>query len=510
MKFPLSKLDRCSVPNLKISMKLKISISRVVAIACLCVTLATSSIFWYGDLAAATRPASVLSLLNTRPKPQPLNGQNLQRSLDRNDPVDVIRQVELGWQYQYEAYYQGKLKSQYLELPEIQQQLAKLDSRSVRVGDSLPLGTASARAERLRQRHTRTKSALLYAIPRPNGLHLILVSAQGSPVIRTVNEANAKTLPEVSKTLRLNIVNPQTISAEYLPPAQQLDRWLIQPVAADLKAQKIDTILFCLGTGLRGLPLAALHDGRQFLVERYNLGIIPAFNLLDRRSQSLPGSQVLAMGAAKFSDNDNLPAVPLELETITQKGFWPGRVLLNEAFTLARFRQARSRIPYEIVHLATHADISAKSVKDSYIQFWDRRLQLDEVRNLRLDEPAVQLLVLSACRTALGTPNAELGFAGLAVQSGAKAVLASLWAVDDVGTLVLMSDFYQQLKTAPLKSNALRSTQLAMLKGILTFKNSKISSRSRGSLPSELQPLVDRDLSHPYYWAAFTTIGNPW
>ena len=456
-------------------MKLKIFILRVLAIACIWIALATANIYW-GDLATATRPTPVVSLaLNVRPKPQALNGQNLQRSLDRNDPVDVVRQVELGWQYQYEAYYQGKLKSQYLELPEIQQQLAKLD------------------------RSTKTKSALLYAVPRPTGLHLILVSAQGLPVIRTVKDANAKTLPEVSKTLRLNIVNSQTISTEYLPPAQQLDRWLIQPVAADLKAKKINTILFCLGTGLRGLPLAALHDGRQFLVERYNLGIIPAFNLLDRRSRSLPGLQVLAMGAAKFSDNDNLPAVPLELETITQKGSWPGRVLLNEAFTLARFRQARSRTAYGIVHLATHADISAKSVKDSYIQFWDRRLQLNEVRNLRLDAPAVQLLVLSACRTALGTPNAELGFAGLAVQSGASAVLASLWAVDDVGTLVLMSDFYQQLKTAPLKSNALRSTQLAMLKGDLTFKTSPISSRARGSLPSELQPSIDRDLSHPYY-----------
>jgi CHAT domain-containing protein len=285
---------------------------------------------------------------------------------------------------------------------------------------------------------------------------------------------------------------------------------MIQPVAADLKAQKIDTILFCLGGGLRGLPLATLHDGRQFLVERYNIAIIPAFNLLDLRSKALPGLQVLAMGAATFTDNDSLPAVPLELETITQKGFWQGKVLLNEAFTLAQFQQARSRTPYGIVHLATHADISAKSVRDSYLQFWDRRLKLSEVRDLRLDKPAVQLLVLSACRTALGTPNAELGFAGLAVQSGAKAVLASLWSVDDVGTLVLMSDFYRQLKTVPLKSQALRNTQIEMLMGNLTFNNSSISTRSRGSLPAELQKPSDRDLSHPYYWAAFTTIGNPW
>jgi CHAT domain-containing protein len=399
--------------------------------------------------------------------------------------TDVIRQVELGWQYQYETYYEGKLKSQYFELPEIQQQLAQIN------------------------RSSKSNSALLYALPRPDGLHLLLVTAKGATIHQTVKEANAKALSVAANHLRRHIVNPKTTANEYLPPSQQLDRWLIQPVAAELTARKIDTILFCLGTGLRGLPLAALHDGKKFLVERYNLAIIPAFNLLERQSRSLKGLKVLAMGADKFTNNDNLPAVPLELKTITSPDFWQGKILLNQEFTLPQFQRSRSQTPYGIVHLATHADISAKSVQDSYIQFWDRRLQLNQMRDLRLDRPPVQLLVLSACRTALGTPNAELGFAGLAVQSGAKSVLASLWSVDDVGTLILMSDFYQQLKDAPIKSNALRNTQIAMLKGNLTLSNSALR-RVRGSLPSELQPLQDLDLSHPFYWAAFTTIGNPW
>lgn len=102
----------------------------------------------------------------------------------------------------------------------------------------------------------------------------------------------------------------------------------------------------------------------------------------------------------------------------------------------------------------------------------------------------MQLLVLSACRTALGAPNAELGFAGL----------ASLWSVDDVGTLVLMSGFYQQLKTMPIKTNVLRKTQIAMLQGDLTLKNSSIRL-VRGSLSGELQPLQAQNLSHPYYSA---------
>jgi CHAT domain-containing protein len=468
-------------------MQLKMFIWRSILIACLWIMLSIPK-YMGSSSVAITIPHSAdtgVQHLSARPNPQPLNSKNLQRSLDSKNLVDVIQQVELGWQYQYENYYQSKLKSQYFELLEIRQQLANIN------------------------KSTKSNTALLYAIPSADGLNLILVTAKGDTIHKKVQEANAKTLPEVANVLRLNIVNPQTTSAEYLPPAQQLDRWLIQPVAAELKAKKIDTILFCLGTGLRGLPLAALHDGQQFLVERYNFAIIPAFNLLESRSTTLKGLQVLAMGADKFTNNANLPAVPLELATITQQGFWRGNVFLNEAFTLKQFQQSRSQTPYGIVHLATHADISAKSVQDSYIQFWDQRLPLDRVRDLRLDKPVVQLLVLSACRTALGTPNAELGFAGLAVQSGAKAVLASLWSVDDVGTLVLMSGFYQRLKAAPIKSNVLRSTQVAMLKGELTLNNSAIS-RVRGSLPAELEPSQVRDLSHPYYWAAFTMIGNPW
>lgn len=467
-------------------MKQKKIVWMSIAIACLWLVLNFSN--YRSSSVAITIPdpvATGLQALSDRPKPQPINSKILKQSLDTNNFVDAIAQVELGWQYQYENYYRGKLKSRYFDLPEIRQQLANIN------------------------KSTKSNSALLYAIPSPDALHLILVTATGETIHKTVKEANAKTFPAVANSLRLNIINPQTTSGEYLPPAQQLDSWLIEPIATDLKANKISTILFCLGTGLRGLPLAALYDGQQFLVERYNIAIIPAFNLLETKSTALKGRKVLAMGANKFTNNTNLPAVPLELATITQRGFWQGKVFLNEAFTLKKFQQTRSQTAYGIVHLATHADISAKSVKDSYIQFWDRRLQLDRVRDLRLDKPAVELLVLSACRTALGTPNAELGFAGLAVQSGAKSVLASLWAVDDVGTLVLMSDFYQRLKTASIKSNALRSTQVAMLKGNLTLSNSAIR-RIRGSLPPELQPLQQRDLSHPYYWAAFTTIGNPW
>ena len=133
------------------------------------------------------------------------------------------------------------------------------------------------------------------------------------------------------------------------------------------------------------------------------------------------------------------------------------------------------------------------------------------MRELGLRQPVVQLLVLSACRTALGDLNAELGFAGLAVESGAKAALASLWSVSDTGTLLLMINFYQNLKTASIKAEALRQAQIAMLRGRAVLQSrSVIQTIPAALLPSELQGTNPVDFSHPYYWAAFTVIGSPW
>lgn len=123
------------------------------------------------------------------------------------------------------------------------------------------------------------------------------------------------------------------------------------------------------------------------------------------------------------------------------------------------------------------------------------------------------MLVLSACSTALGDKDAERGFAGLAVQSGVKSALASLWNVSDNATLALMVEFYQQLRIAPIKAEALRQAQIAMLRGEVRLEAGKLrGSTLRGgvSLPQNLAILENQNFSHPYYWAAFTMIGNPW
>ncbi|MGB2926193.1 MAG: CHAT domain-containing protein, partial [Limnothrix sp.] len=258
------------------------------------------------------------------------------------------------------------------------------------------------------------------------------------------------------------------------------------------------------------------QQDQQFLIEKYSVGLMPSFDLTDTRYQSLRNSSVLAMGSSAFATQNDLPSVPLELDRIRgQVG--SGEIFLNENFTVANLLAARQQNPHNIVHLATHGEFLPGTLDNSYIQFWDERIALNDLTRLKLDDPVVNLLVLSACRTALGNRDAELGFAGLAIASGAKSVLGSLWYVSDAGTLGLMTEFYRALNTTTIKAEALRQAQLAMLRGEVTFKKGTVAySPARGEveplphIPPEVPIVAGQDFSHPYYWSAFNLIGNPW
>jgi CHAT domain-containing protein len=341
-----------------------------------------------------------------------------------------------------------------------------------------------------------------------------LVTPKGSPVLKTIRAANRAALLEIADTFRSEVTNPrQRKTTSYLPSAQKLYEWMIAPLEGELKAQKIDTLAFSLDPNLRSLPIAALHDGQQFLVEQYSLSLIPSLNLTDTRYQDIRTSQLLAMGASKFTSQNPLPAVPLELSIITNE-LNSNKSFLNDGFTLSNLKSQRAQEPFGIIHLATHGQFKPGSPDNSYIQLWDSKLRLDQLRQMGWNNPPVGLLVLSACRTALGDEKAELGFGGLAVAAGVKTALGSLWYVSDQGTLGLMSEFYGQLKTAPIKAEALRQAQISMLTGKVRIEEGKLhssASQSKGiPLPPELGKVENQDLSHPYYWAAFTLIGSPW
>jgi CHAT domain-containing protein len=340
-----------------------------------------------------------------------------------------------------------------------------------------------------------------------------MFTAEGEPTRAAVPEANRQALSKQVQEFREAITHPlKRRSNSYLAPAQQLYQWLIAPIEDQLQAAEIDTILFSMDAGLRGLPIAALHDGEQFLVEKYSLSLIPSISLMDARYQSLEGKKVLAMGADTFPDMNPLPGVSVELNVITQN-LWPGTQLFNQDFTRENLQEEREHHGYDIVHLATHADFNPGENNQTYIYFWNDKLPLDDLRDLGLNNPATELLVLSACRTAVGDEIAELGFAGLAVRTGVKSALASLWYVDDTATLGLMTEFYQFLHSAPIKAEALRQAQVAMIHNQLQFSSSQLPGSkqlSETDLPPELVQLQNANLSHPYFWSGFTMIGSPW
>ena len=369
---------------------------------------------------------------------------------------------------------------------------------------------------------TGKKPAAIWMWSYPEHLDVMMVTATNKPTGKSWRGANAEKLNPVINELMDEITNPMPLgirnSTSYLSSAQKLYNWMIAPFESQLEAEKIDTLIICVGPGLRTLPLAALHDGQNFLVEKYSIAMVPSFSLTDLsvHQQQRGTIEVLAMGASTFEFLNPLPGVPLELDNITPSP-WQGVKMKEEQFTLDNLKSQRQQNPFEIIHLATHAQFEPGQPQDSYIQLFDQKLTLAQVRELDWQNPPVTLLVLSACQTAIGNKQAELGFAGLAVQSGVRSALGSYWYVSDAGTVALMAEFYQHLKSYQdrynimFKADALRDTQISMIKNKIYVERGQLRTTRGGfSLPSELTAYGDDNLSHPYYWSAFTLIGSPW
>jgi CHAT domain-containing protein len=375
---------------------------------------------------------------------------------------------------------------------------------------------------------TQKKFDLVYTVIRDDQLDVILVPISGRPIYRPIRDAGRKNMLPVVKKFMETLSSPRyRRSNRYLASAQQLYQWIIKPLEPDLEQLNIETLVFVMDAQLRSIPLAALHDGEKFLIEKYSLGLIPSVNLTDTTYQSLANAKLLAMGSSTFKEHNlaDLPGVPLEVSTITQE--WSGDSFLNEAFTWDNLHHQMSQHDYGIVHLATHAEFVPDKPSNSYIQLWDRKLTLDELREFLLEKSSpINLLILSACHSALGNETSELGFAGLAVQAKVKSAIGSIWYVDDRATLGLMSEFYRQIRLAfqtsettgeteaksKLKAEILREAQIAMLRGEVRIENGHLIGLNSDYdilLPPEIT--VDKEsFQHPYYWAGFTLVGSPW
>ena len=373
---------------------------------------------------------------------------------------------------------------------------------------------------------TGTRSGVLWVMPKDKFLHLVLLTTKGEITVKDIPNLPVEKLSQTVKDFYLEI---NSLSSPMdLTIAQQLYQWIIAPIEDEvLIPEKIDNLLFCLGKGVRSLPFAAMHDGEKFAIEKYSMSRIPAFNLINTTYKALREPTILAMGASDFTEEEPLPAVSLELQSIVDRtqpetqsestipmGNNQGEILFNQDFTFPNMEKQLKNKSFDIIHFATHADFSPGSPDNSYIQLWDEKLTLDRMSNFPWQNPP-ELLVLSACNTALGDEQAELGFTGIALQSGVKSALGSLWYISDLGTYALVTEFYEQLinegEANPTKTQALSKAQNLLLEGKIYFEDDRlITPHGEFKLPDNLAIDGNLDLSHPFYWASFTLISSPW
>lgn len=277
-----------------------------------------------------------------------------------------------------------------------------------------------------------------------------------------------------------------SFTTERLTVAKQIYTWLIAPIIPTLTQNHINTLVFILDGNLRNIPLAALYNGEKYLVENYQIALAPSLQLFQAQPRARDRIQILAGGlTAANGELSPLPGVEREIQLLSQK--MPTTTLLNEQFTIDKLQAKLQKPSYSIMHLATHGQFSSKA-SNTFIKTWNGEINIERLsrlmsdRNLKGSLP-IDLLVLSACQTAKGDERATLGLAGVAVRSGARSTLASLWTVSDESTADLMGAFYKELLTSGVsKAEALRLAQLELLK----------------------KP----EFKHPYYWAAFILVGN--
>jgi CHAT domain-containing protein len=267
--------------------------------------------------------------------------------------------------------------------------------------------------------------------------------------------------------------------------SQQLYEWLIRPEEAALRNNKIETLVFVLDGVLRSIPMAALYDGQQYLVENYSVAIAPGLQLPD--PQPLENRRLKALVAGLSQARASFPALNfVETEVEGIQSDVPSEILLNQNFTRNNFQKLLDSADFSIVHIATHGQFSSNA-KDTFILAWDDPINVTELGSLLqardIRPQPIELLVLSACRTAVGDRRATLGLAGVAVRAGARSTIASLWNLDDASGAALMNQFYQELSQNPIsKAEALRRSQ----RSLMTNPNYK----------------------EPHFWSPYVLLGN--
>ena len=321
----------------------------------------------------------------------------------------------------------------------------------------------------------------IYPVVLANRTELLLSLPTG--LKRFSIEVKADDLAQEVRKFRQKLEKRTT--REYLPHAQKLYDWLIRPLEPDLKSLTTDTLVFVPDGPLRSIPMAALHDGKQFLINKYAIAITPGLNLTDPRPVKRENVKVLSAGLTDSVQGfPPLPNISNELQAI--QGFYGGTPLLNRNFLNSNLEKELKNKQFTIMHIASHGQFEG-DVRKSFLLTFDDKLTMDQLEQyvglFKFREDPLELLTLSACETAAGDDRAALGLAGIAIKAGASSALATLWHINDQASSELVVEFYRQLQDPSIsRAIALKRAQFKLLN--------------------------DRSYEHPGYWSPFLLINN--
>ena len=324
-------------------------------------------------------------------------------------------------------------------------------------------------------------AVVVYPILLPDRTELLVSFPSG--LKRFAVPVGATVLTQAVRAFRHNL--EKRTSLDYLVHAQRLYDWLIRPLEPDLAAAAVNTLVFVPDGPLRTIPMAALHDGKKFLIAKYAVATTPGLNLTDPRPLKRENIRLLAGGLTESVQGfPALPNVSSELQAIRK--LYGGDLLLDKDFIATKLEKELKEGQFSIVHIASHGNFDS-DVENTFILTFDGKLTMDRLDQyvglFKFRDKPLELLTLSACETAAGDDRAALGLAGIAIKAGARSALATLWFINDEAASVLIAEFYRQLQDPSVsKAVALQQAQGKML----------------------AHPVY----RHPAYWAPFLLLNN--
>lgn len=323
------------------------------------------------------------------------------------------------------------------------------------------------------------RTALVYLITLPTRLELLLSLPSEMMHISSPFPAG-----EVAAQAGAFARHLASASDAFRTPAARLYDMIIRPIEEELQRNQIGHLIIIPDGTLRTIPIAALYDGKEYLVSRYSISTTQGLQLVNPAppGREVPPKVLMAGISESVSGFPALPSVRNELNGIGT--MYSSRKLLNQDFLKNSLKFEMEKAPYSYIHLATHGEFTGDR-HSMFILAWDGLITADNlnsfIRPSKYRGEPVELLTLSACKTAAGDDRAALGLAGIAVKAGSKSTLAALWEIEDQVTAELIQEFYRNLKeTGTSKATALQKAQLRIM----------------------------QDHQHPFFWAPFVLIGN--